>query len=1042
MLQVNLLGEQSVTDDTGTVRARSSRALALIGFLVVHADAPQTRQRLAAQFWPDSTDEQALTNLRRELHHVRTVLGDDPSLVVTARDLCWTDSPTCRVDVRSFARFRAAARAAAAAGDDEQQRTRAGAAVAYYRGEFLPGGYDDWVLAARGELEQQCVDLLDVIAHGDAGEAAVAAARRRVALRPLEEPGYRRLMELQGEAGDRAGAVSTYHRCASVLERELGVDPDPQTRATLDRLLARTTPAAEPEGLAAHGRAGSAAARLVGRTAELARLREIWRTAAGGRPSLAVVRGEAGVGKSRLVAELAEECRRAGAVVAVTQGFGTAGRLALAPVADWLRTPEIQAATAHLEPVWRVEVDRLVPSARARSEPGGGPPAMVDAWQRHRFFEAVTRALIAVDRPLLLVVDNLHWCDQETLAFLAFCLGIDTGAPLLVAATARDDDPDQEAGLPEWLARMRSTHDVTEIELPPFDSADTAALAAAVVGHPLDEDTAALLQATTGGFALHVVEAVRCGDLDPGAGDLSTVLRHRLEDVSPPARTVAGLAAAVGRDFTLDLLSEASDLPADAVVAAVDELWRRRILRETWDGYDFAHDLLRACAYEQVSPPARWLLHRRLAQGMELLHAADLDAVSAQLAEQYARGGRGDRAVGYYRRAAAVAGGRFAHAEAVRLHEEALAILARAPASRARDTEELAVLEALAAPLNALHGYSSPRLRDTLERSIALATALGDRGATLSGLVGLWSSQFVAGDAIAAHRTASRALDLVEDGSELAGPAHFALGGSELSLGRPAEALRHLDRSAEIGGSHPLSVGTRSDVHGRAFAAHAHWLLGHDEVALATCRDAIDLARATGGSYSLAVALGYGAITHQLRGDRDALLGTAGELRELCARFDFTYYREWAMVLEGWCRGGTAGLELADRGIDGLTALGAFARMPYWLSLLADLSAREGRPDAARATLDAAVVGARARSDGWWLPEVLRMRAARDENPDVALERLGAAARLAADQGSVALLRRCLADYAARGVPAPAFAVPDGGAGPTLEPNAAQTPRS
>ncbi|MFC7657449.1 hypothetical protein ACFQV8_14700 [Pseudonocardia benzenivorans] len=110
MLQVNLLGEQSVTDDTGTVRARSSRALALIGFLVVHADAPQTRQRLAAQFWPDSTDEQALTNLRRELHHVRTVLGDDPSLVVTARDLCWTDSPTCRVDVRSFARFRAAAR--------------------------------------------------------------------------------------------------------------------------------------------------------------------------------------------------------------------------------------------------------------------------------------------------------------------------------------------------------------------------------------------------------------------------------------------------------------------------------------------------------------------------------------------------------------------------------------------------------------------------------------------------------------------------------------------------------------------------------------------------------------------------------------------------------------------------------------------------------------------------------------------------------------------------------------------------------------------
>ncbi|RTL69834.1 MAG: SARP family transcriptional regulator [Pseudonocardiaceae bacterium] len=1023
MLQVNLLGQQSVTDDAGTVRARSSRALALIGYLVVHADSPQTRQRLAAVFWPYSTDEQALTNLRRELHNVRTVLGDDPSLVVTARDLCWTDSPTCRADVRSFALVRAAAHAAAAAGDEEQQLARAGAAVAFYRGELLPGSYDDWVLSARGELEQQCVDLLDMIAGRGTGDAALAAARRRVGLRPLEEPGYRRLMELQGDAGDRAGAVSTYHRCASVLERELGIDPDPSTRAVLDRLLARTTPEArqDPEPQ----RTGPGAARLVGRGAELGRLREVWRTAAAGRPGLAVVRGETGVGKSRLVAELAEECRRAGAVVATTQGFGTAGRLALAPVADWLRTPEIRAATVHLEPVWRAEVDRLVPSARARSEPGGGPPAMVDAWQRHRFFEAVTRALTAVDRPLLLVVDNLHWCDQETLAFLAFCLGIDTGAPLLVAATARDDDPGQVPGLPEWLARMRSTHVVADVEVRPFETADTAALAAAVTGHPLDDDAAALLQATTGGFPLHVVEAVRCGDLDPG--DLGSVLRHRIDGVSAPARTVAGLAAAVGRDFTLDLLSEASDLPADAVVAAVDELWRQRILRETWDGYDFAHDLLRACAYEQVSPPTRWLLHRRLAQGLELLHAADLDAVSAQLAEQYARGGRGDRAVGYYRRAAAVASGRFAHAEAVRLHGEALAILATGPASRARDAAELAVLEATAAPLNALYGYSSPQLRDTLERSIALASVLGDRGAMLSALVGLWSSQFVNGDATAAHRTASRALDLVEAGSDLAGPAHFALGGSELSLGRPAEALRHLDRSAEVGGSHPLSVGTRSDVHGRAFAAHAHWLLGHDDTALATCRDAIDLARSTGGSYSLTVALGYGAITHQLRGDRDALLDTVAELRELCARFDFTYYREWAMVLDGWCRGGASGIELASRGIDGLAAKAAFARMPYWLSLRADVAAREGRQQAARATLDAAVVGARARSEGWWLPEVLRMLAAHDDDPDVAVDRLATATRLAADQGSVALLRRCLADFAARGVPPPAFAVPRAG---------------
>src|ERR1035438_7564011 len=102
MLHVSLLGEQSITDDRTGVRSRSSRAVALIGFLVTHAGSPQVRQRIAGLFWPDSADGQALTNLRRELHQLRQVLGDDASLVVTPRDLCWSDTETCRVDVRVF----------------------------------------------------------------------------------------------------------------------------------------------------------------------------------------------------------------------------------------------------------------------------------------------------------------------------------------------------------------------------------------------------------------------------------------------------------------------------------------------------------------------------------------------------------------------------------------------------------------------------------------------------------------------------------------------------------------------------------------------------------------------------------------------------------------------------------------------------------------------------------------------------------------------------------------------------------------------------
>ncbi len=93
------------------------------------------------------------------------------------------------------------------------------------------------------------------------------------------------------------------------------------------------------------------------------------------------------------------------------------------------------------------------------------------------------------------------------------------------------------------------------------------------------------------------------------------MLRSRLEQASAQARDVACLAAAAGVSFTLELLTEASDLDADAVVEAVDELWRRRIMQELPGGYYFSHDLLRETAYAQVSPPRRWLLHRRLAQG-------------------------------------------------------------------------------------------------------------------------------------------------------------------------------------------------------------------------------------------------------------------------------------------------------------------------------------------------------------------------------------------------------------------------------------------
>ena len=276
------------------------------------------------------------------------------------------------------------------------------------------------------------------------------------------------------------------------------------------------------------------------------------------------------------------------------------------------------------------------------------------------------------------------------------------------------------------------------------------------------------------------------------------------------------------------------------------------------------------------------------------------------------------------------------------------------------------------------------------------------------------------------YRTATRALALVDPAAEASGPAHFAVGGSAVSLGRPAEALRHLELAAQLASGAPsLSIGTRPDVHGQAFAAHAHWLLGHDDEALASCRGAIALARAIDDPYNLAVALAYAAITHQLRGD---LAGAAGRRRRAARAVRAVRLRllprvgadPGRLVAPGRV-GHRPGPAAASTTCE---AAGSFARMPYWLSLLADLCARDGQAGAARATLDAALAaGAGARRP------VVAARGDADAGratttTQAAVARLRAAAELAAAQGSVALLRRCERDLAERGVPRPASVRP------------------
>jgi len=1019
-IRVNLLGGVEVAGAVSGRFRSSPRALSLLAYLVSHPESPQPRAHLAAVLWPDSEDAQARTNLRRELHNLRAQLGDNECLRVDGGSLCWRPGPDCTVDVQDFLDACERTVAASAAGDRAGAEQHGGRVLALYRGPFLPGSDDDWALTIRQELRQACVDVCDRVAtfwltSGDPTAAAVFA-RRRVLLEPLEEQGYRMLMQAQRMTGDGPGAVRTYHQCASVLERELEVEPSPATQAELDAVLSALDRApggggADPTDVPAW----SLASGWVGRDAEQSRLLSAWSGAQTG-CRLLVVLGEAGVGKTRLVAEVAAAVRRQGAVVATTRCFAATSAVPLAPVADWLRTPLLRMATQRLDPVWRAEVDRLVPEGDSDADPSTGARAKVDAWQRFRFFEGLVRAFLAVDRPLLLTIDDLQWCDKATMSWLSLLMSSHGSAPLLVVATARDEDFG-DSDLAGLLDGMRAAGQTELMSLGNLSAPAAAVLAEEALGHAVSDEDIHLLMSATSGNPFFLLEALRTSSSTPGPvqpADLRGVLENRLSLLSESAREVVTLASTVGRDFTLDLLIEASDLGEEMVVRQVDDLWRRRILEEHGRGYDFAHDLLREAAYRLLSPPRRWLLHRRLAQALELLWSGRLDDVAAQLAEQYDRGGRPDRALPFYERAARQATAVFAHAEAVKFWQRCLGLLGELPASSERDRRELGVLQELLPPLNAWRGYASTELEGYERRADELGERLGLEDIRCTAAIALFTTTFVQGHTAESHEWGRQALALSGQVPELAAQAHLALGGASLSLGLLRQADEHFHVSCDLAGaSDSMPIGTRTEVHARAWWAHARWLLGDEAGAVAASAEAVETARVINHPYSLTVALSYAALTHQVSGNLPSLEPVLVELTELCARYEFAYYSQWAMVLTGWAQGGADGLRQARRGIESLTHEGALARMPYWLSLVADLHRRQGDTAAEIAALDAAASIATEHDDRWWLPEVLRARAVLDPRPGPNM-RLERAAILAQAQSSAALLERCRVEMAER----------------------------
>ena len=965
-LQMRLLGGFSLTFEGQPVTAVDApRLQSLLAHLVLEPDVRHPRERLASLFWPESEASQSRTNLRQALHHLRRALPEsEQCLEAEARVVRWRADAPLWLDVAEFERLLARAAEARQTGVTDDEREMLEGAVALYAGDLVPDCYDDWVVPERHRLREMFLGaaerLTELLELERDYRGAIPWARQLLDEDPLNDGSCRRLMRLYALCGDRAGALRVYHGYATSLARDTGVEPGAETREAYERLL-------EPEGdRESRDTAGPAtgASPLVGRADEWETLLAAWRRAAAGEAMLAVIVGEPGIGKSRLCEELRDWVWRQGIPTASSRCYSAAGGLAYAPIVELLRSSAIAAGVRRLGDAWLTELARLLPELLDERPELPVPPPLTDDWQRTRLLDAVSHAVLADERPLLLSIDDLQWCDSETLGWVHYMLRSRPRAPLLVVTTARSEELGPNHPAQPLLHAARAAGQALELELEPLDHAEAALLARNVSGRELDEERRELVYRETEGNPLFVVELARAGfvegrELPPRA---HSVIEARLAQLSPAAQDLASLAAAVGRAFTFRVLVRASAKSEEQVVEAVDELWERRIVRERGvDAYDFSHDKLRDAAYLRTGSARRRMLHGRIAQALERLHATDLDAVSSELAAHYERAGWAERAIGFYARSAEVEQRVFANERAIGLFTRALELLDAQPHSRERDERELALRTALGAPLVAHKGYGAPEVHDLYLRALELCERLGRRPDPPA-LRALALVNLVRGELGPAYELGEQLLELGEreDESMVRVEGNYLLGVTSYWLGDFAGSRDRLERAIaeyvpEQARPHLALYSQDPRIICLSRLAYTLGYLGEADQAKEKAEEAVRQAEELEHPFSLAYALHFAAWLAIDLGDEFVARERAEHLATLAEEQQLGFLQPLGVIFRGWTlalEGRTdEALALIREGLDNYTSSGWSLLRPHGLALLARVCLDAGRRDDARAAI-------------------------------------------------------------------------------------------
>ncbi|MBZ5593339.1 MAG: AAA family ATPase [Acidobacteriia bacterium] len=955
-------------DGTAVTGINTNRLQSLLAFLLLRAATPQSREQLASLLWPESNEGQARTNLRQLLHHLRRALPASCCLLISDNHTVqWPRDPACTVDVHEFDEAVERAAEAERKGDWAVERAALEAAAGLYQDELARGLYDDWLTPLRDEYRQEFAHVLGRLAvlleeRGDF-QAAIRHAERLVAQDPLREAHHQLLIRLHIGNHDRASALRAYHQCMRALRRELGVDPDPVTRELYQRAL--KSEASTAVKTAAPPSAAASAMPIVGREREWKQLLDCWRLVESGKTHLAVIMGEPGIGKSRLAEKLYDWCAsHHDGAVARARCYAAHGQLAYAPIAEWLRTGPLRKGSSQLPRTQLEEVVRVLPEILADNPSIPRPRPLTESWERRHFFEALHATFGHAPHPLLLVIDDLQWCDQDTIDYLHALFRSNQAGNLLVLATMRPEETDRNHPATRLRVELARARQVTEIPLEPLSAPETSALAQQIASYEVTQEDLADLYRTTKGNPLFVVECIRAGLRNPDAERrIHAVIGARLAQLSPSAFELAGLAAAVGQSFSFDLLAKASDWDEDSLSRALDELWHRRLI-EGLDGalYDFTHDRIREVARAELSPIRRRFFHRRIARALEELHAGDLASVSLHLAAHYDDAGMPHEAIAHYRQAATVAQQRFADKEAAEMLRRALELCGLLPESAKRDELELELLVTLGPTLATTLGYGMEEVGQTNQRALELSKALGEKKHLAFILSGSWVFHIVRGELETARGFGQQLLDFAaaEANEALVTTGQFTLGCSLFHLGQLALSHQHMARTMSMYGnvSHAalaLFAGPDVGVFCRSYLAHLLWHAGRPDQAVTASQEAIAAASRVGNPFSMAIALDYAALLYVFRRDSKAALEHARNAISVCRKHDFAYYRSIAEIVAGWAAAieddPQAGLAQLRRGLDLLKTTGAELRLPFYQGLLAEACALNGNMGEALANL-------------------------------------------------------------------------------------------